>query len=98
MKRGRARSIALADPAGFDLETVWDEEWRKNVMKAAVTRVKRQVDAKQYQVFDCYVFKQWPAQKVAAELRVNVAQVYLIKHRIAALLKKELAAAERLPA
>ncbi len=95
----RTRTIdRIADPAGFDLETVWDEEWRKNVMKAAITRVKRQVDPKQYQVFDCYVFKQWPAQKVAAELRVNVAQVYLIKHRLAALLKKELAAADRAPA
>ena len=88
----------VADPASLDLDAVWDEEWRKNRLQAAVARVKRKVDPKQYQVFDCYVFKQWPAQKVAAELRVNLAQVYLIKHRIAALLKKELAAAERVPA
>ena len=57
-----------------------------------------QVDQKQYQIFDCYVFKQWPAQKVATELRVSIAQVYLAKHRLGALLKKELAAAERVPA
>ena len=37
------------------------------------------------------------AQKVAKELRVSIAQVYLAKHRIAALLKKEIAAAERAP-
>lgn len=95
----RTRTIdRIADPAGLDLDEVWDEEWRKNVMKGAVARVKRKVDPKQYQIFDCYVFKQWPAQKVAAELRVNVAQVYLVKHRVAALLKKEIAAAERVPA
>ncbi|HMJ05813.1 MAG TPA: sigma-70 family RNA polymerase sigma factor [Chthoniobacterales bacterium] len=94
----RTRTIdRIADPAGFDLDSVWDEEWRKNVVSAAIARVKRKVDPKQYQVFDCYVFKQWPAQKVAAELRVNVAQVYLIKHRVAALLKKEIAAAEVVP-
>ncbi|MEP6810844.1 MAG: sigma-70 family RNA polymerase sigma factor, partial [Chthoniobacterales bacterium] len=87
----------IADPAGPELEAVWDEEWRKNILKAAVARVKRQVDPRQYQIFDCYVFKQWSAQKVATELRVNVAQVYLVKHRLAALLKKEIAAAEAVP-
>ena len=87
----------IADPAALDLDTVWDEEWRKNVVAAAVARVKRKVDPRQYQIFDCYVFKQWPAQKVAAELRVSVAQVYLVKHRLAGLLKKEIAASERLP-
>ncbi len=55
----------ISDPAGLDLQTVWDEEWRKNRLQAAVARVKRKVDPKQYQIFDCYVFKQWPAQKVA---------------------------------
>jgi RNA polymerase sigma-70 factor (ECF subfamily) len=88
----------IADPAGVELDAVWDEEWRKNILKAALTRVKRKVDARQYQIFDCYVFKQWPAQKVASELRVSVAQVYLVKHRLAALLKKEIAAAEAVPA
>jgi len=88
----------VVDPASLDLDAVWDEEWRQNRLQAAVARVKRKVDPKQYQIFDCYVFKQWPAQKVSAELRVSIAQVYLAKHRLAALLKKELAAAERVPA
>ena len=88
----------LADPAGPDLETIWDEEWRRNTLQGALARMKRQVDPKQYQIFDCYVFKEWPAQKVATELRVSVAQVYLAKHRLSALLKKELKAAERIPA
>src|ERR1700704_4542483 len=88
----------IADPAGLDLDAIGDEEWRKSRLQAAVARVKRQVDPKQYQIFDCYVFKEWPAQKVAAELRVSVAQVYLAKHRLAALLKKELRTAERIPA
>ncbi|MGI8437557.1 MAG: sigma-70 family RNA polymerase sigma factor, partial [Chthoniobacterales bacterium] len=98
---GEARTATIervADPAGLELDQIWDEEWRKNRMQAAVARVKRQVDPKQYQIFDCYVFKEWPAQKVASELRVSVARVYLAKHRLAALLKKELRAAERVPA
>ena len=77
------------DPAGCALEEVWDAEWRENLANAALTRVKQQVAARQYQIFDCYVLKQWPAQKVVRELRVNIAQVYLAKHRVTALLKKE---------
>lgn len=80
----------MADPAGFDLEREWDNEWKENVMAAAVARVKRKVDARQYQIFDCYVMKEWPVKKVAKELGVSVAQVYLAKHRVTALMKKEL--------
>ncbi len=85
----------VADPAGFDLDAAWDEEWRRNLREAAVTRVKKKVSAKQYQIFDCYVLKEWPVQKVAKELRVSVTQVYLAKHRVGALLKKEAKSVER---
>jgi hypothetical protein len=57
--------------------------------------VKKRVSVKQYQIFDCYVLKQWPVQKVVKELRVSVAQVYLAKHRLSALLKKEVTKVER---
>lgn len=78
------------DPAGFDLEAAWETEWQEHLLEAALGRVKRQADAKQFQIFDCYVVKAWPAQKVAKELRVNLGQVYLAKHRLGGLLKKEL--------
>ena len=84
----------LADPAGFDLETAWDAEWKQNLVAAAVARVKRKVDGRQYQIFDCYVMKEWPVKKVAKELGVSVAQVYLAKHRVSALMKKELRSVE----
>jgi hypothetical protein len=58
-------------------------------------RVRRKVNGKHFQIFDCAVVKRWPVSKVATELRVNAAQVYLIKHRIASLLKQEVAALER---
>jgi len=85
----------IVDPAGFDLDAAWDEEWRLNLREAATARLKNKVSAKQYQIFDCYVLKQWPVQKVAKELRVSVAQVYLAKHRLGALLKKEVAKVEQ---
>jgi len=82
-------------PADFNMEAAWDEEWQTNLLSAALERVKRKVDPKRYQIFNCAVIKQWPAAKVASELGVSVAQVYLIKHRVSALVKKEVAAVEK---
>jgi len=75
-------------------ETVWEEEWRLNVLGAALSRLKRKVDPKHYQIFDCIAAKGWTAGKAAKELGVNIAQVYLVKHRLKGMLKKELEALE----
>ena len=80
----------IPDPAGFDLEAIWDEEWEKTLLAAAMERLKRQVDPEQLQVFDLYCIEQWPAQKVARTLGVSLGRVYLAKHRVGRLLKKEL--------
>lgn len=85
----------VADPALPALDRIWEEEWEKNLMDAAIQRVKRQVKAKQWQIFDFYVLKQWPISKVTATLGVNMGQVYLAKHRISRLIKKEIEALEK---
>jgi len=79
----------IPDPAGVDLEAIWNEEWEKNLTDAALARVKEQVNPKQFQMFNFYVLKQWPVKDVAKTLGVTVTQVYLAKHRISALVKKE---------
>jgi RNA polymerase sigma factor (sigma-70 family) len=87
----QAEIEAIPDPAGINLEAVWDEEWARTMWEAALGRVKEQVAAKQFQMFDLYVLKERPAPEVAQALGVTVAQVYLAKHRISALIRKELA-------
>lgn len=79
-----------ADPASCALESIWDEEWEKNLMDAAITRVKSRVSIEQYQMFDLYVLKKRPVLEVARTLRVTVGHVYVAKHRISRLVKKEL--------
>ena len=79
----------IPDPAGVDLEAIWNEEWEKSIADAALARVKPQVNPRQFQMFNFYVLKQWPVKEVAETLGVTVAQVYLAKHRISALVKKE---------
>jgi RNA polymerase sigma-70 factor (ECF subfamily) len=81
-------------PDGMDVGAVWQEEWQRHLLDAALQRLKRRVDPRHYQIFDCAVLKEWPAAKVASELGVNVARVYLVKHRLAAMLKKEIAAVQ----
>ena len=79
----------IPDPAGIDLEAVWDEEWKKHLLAAATERVKHQVKPEHYQMFHLYVLQHWPPREVARVLRVNVAQVYLAKHRVGRMLARE---------
>jgi RNA polymerase sigma factor (sigma-70 family) len=86
----------VPDANAVDLDALWEREWQDNLLAAAMDRVKKKVDPKQFQIFDCYVRKDWPAQKVATELSVSVGQVYLARHRVTALLKKEARALAKL--
>jgi RNA polymerase sigma-70 factor (ECF subfamily) len=79
----------IPDPASVDLDLVWEEEWQKTVFETAVDRIRDQASIEQFQMFDFYVLRHWPVKKVAATLGVSIARVYLAKHRVMALVKKE---------
>lgn len=78
-------------PDGTDVDAAWDEEWHRHVLDAALARLARRVPAKHFQIFDLYKRQDWPVLKVARELGVNVAAVYLISHRLTKQLKAEVA-------
>jgi RNA polymerase sigma-70 factor (ECF subfamily) len=84
----------IPDPAAAEAESIWEQEWQENLLKAAMERVKRKVKEEHYQMFDLYVIKHWPVTKVAQTLGVNIGQVYLAKHRLSALIRKEVRALE----
>ena len=86
----------VPDARIVDLDALWETEWKENLFEAAIARVKKRIEPKQFQIFDCYVRKEWPAQKVAERLGVNVGQVYLARHRVSGLLKKEIKALEKI--
>lgn len=85
----------IPDPITTVGDAAWDEQWRQAMLDAALERVKRRVKAKQVQMFDLYVLKNWPVAEVAQALGVSAARVYLAKHRVAALLKKEIQTLEQ---
>jgi RNA polymerase sigma factor (sigma-70 family) len=85
----------VADPAALNLDAVWEREWEQQILEAAIQRVKLKVNPEHYQIFHLCVFKEWPVKKVATELGVSAAQVYLIRHRVGAVLKKEIKATKQ---
>ena len=80
---------ALPDPAAPASDDLWEDEWRKNLMDAAIERVKQQVTPKQFQIFDLSMLRGLPVAEVTQLVKVNAAQVYLARHRVSALVKKE---------
>lgn len=101
--RKRAPEASLASdskveadiPTDPDVERIWEDEWQSNLMEAAIERIKKNVKEEHYQIFDLNVLRQWPAGKVAQTLGINIAQVYLAKHRILSLIKKEVRMLEK---
>jgi RNA polymerase sigma-70 factor (ECF subfamily) len=90
LEAGNSWLEQLPDERNDGLAKLWEEEWNRNLMDAAIERVKRRVQAEQFQMFDFYVLRDWPVAKVAKALGVSAARVYLAKHRVGKLVKLEL--------
>ena len=82
-------AVKVMDPAGEALDAVWEAEWQRNLLDRAVAKVKPRLDPEKYQIFDFYVNKDWPPEKVADRFRISVDQVYLTKHRVTEAIRTE---------
>jgi RNA polymerase sigma-70 factor (ECF subfamily) len=76
-------------PAPVADEDEWDREWQLHLLAAAIDRVASRVKPRHFQVFELYVRQKWPVLRVATELGVNPATVYVISHRLTRQLKAE---------
>lgn len=81
---------SIADVDGVTFEKIWESEWKQNITKAALERIKARVSPKQYQIFDYAVLREMDTSKVRELLGVSLASIYLAKHRISAQLRKEI--------
>ncbi len=79
----------IEDPSGNNLDEVWEKEWQRTLLERAMTKVKQEVRPLQFQIFDCYVLKEWPVEKVTKVLGVSAAQAYLAKLCVSKKLKDE---------
>ena len=80
----------IAAPVMPELERLWEQEWDGNLVRAAVERVKRRIDPKQFQVFELSAIQRWPHEKIKAVLNVSSAAIYVLKHRVSSAIRKEL--------
>ncbi len=81
---------SLPNPDGFELEKIWEHEWLNNIHSIAQERVKQQVSAQQFQIFDCYVLKEWSVEQIKRKLNFSAGQIYMAKHRVGKIYKTEL--------
>ena len=89
---GTATMERIPDPE--NIEAGWDVEWQRHVLDAALGRIARRIKPRHFQVFDLYVRQQWPVLRVARELGIDPASVYLIGFRVTKQLKAEVARLE----
>ena len=67
----------------------------KKLIARGLERIRQQIDERQFQIFDLNVTKGWSPKKVAATLGITAPRVYFTKHRVSALLKREIQRMER---
>ena len=80
----------VPDPAGAAaFDDAWDKEWERNLLDAAMERVKLRVKPEHYQIFYLSAVKGLGTGEVARMLQVNIGRVYLVRHRIAKEVKRE---------
>lgn len=79
---------ATSLPPDAAIDAAWEEEWRDNVYRAALARVRARVKPKHFQVFDACVLQGLPSAEVTRMLGMNAAQVYLARHRVAQAVKR----------
>jgi len=80
----------VPDPRGAEIDAIWDGEWRQNLLRAALDRVKARVKPAHYEMYHLHVVQGLSPRETARTLGVSTAAVYLAKHRVGRLMKAEL--------
>lgn len=70
------------------METYWENNWQKDLLEAAMEKIRAEVNPLYFQVYDLLVAKDLKPKEVSGKLGISVSQVYLAKHRFTEALKK----------
>ena len=73
-----------------DAEEVLEGEARRQLMRAALERIRAKSNPRDIQIFQLLVLDEWPAAKVAQFMNLSPNLVYVVRHRIAQQLRTEL--------
>jgi RNA polymerase sigma-70 factor (ECF subfamily) len=90
-EEGTARTATVDRvPDPHQIDEVWDSEWRENLLRAALARVKVRVNPAHYEVYHLHMVQGLSARETARALDMSAAAVHLAKHRVGRLVKAEL--------
>jgi len=78
----------IADPD--DVHQQLEEEARRQLLAAALDRIRHRVSARDLQIFHMVALDETPAAKVAAFFGVTTNSVYVVRHRVGQQLRTEL--------
>lgn len=81
---------SIPDSSPLPLETIWENEWKKSIVEVALERLKDRLKPEHIQLFYLTMVQNLGVRKVAAMLDVTSAHVYLVRHRVAKLVKQEI--------
>src|SRR5262245_6546409 len=80
----------VPDSGDVAYDAIWEGEWRENLLRAALDRVKQTVNPAHYEMYHLNVVQGLTPRETAAALGVSRAAVHLAKHRVGHSLRREL--------
>ncbi|HXJ57502.1 MAG TPA: sigma-70 family RNA polymerase sigma factor [Verrucomicrobiae bacterium] len=85
----------VPDPVSLVPEQVWEEQWKNHLLEMATTNIQSRVHPRSYQLYDYYVNKGWPTDKITVAFGVSVEVVHTAKHRVMMMIAQEVKRLER---
>jgi RNA polymerase sigma-70 factor (ECF subfamily) len=105
LRRNSRREVPVGDKTdatGFlnqvedeQVQTVWEDEWEKAVLRQCLEEVKQEVSPRTFEAFELFALRDWPAKRVASHLQVSEDTVYQGKSRILARIRELLPEMEK---
>ncbi|HJT77123.1 MAG TPA: sigma-70 family RNA polymerase sigma factor [Gemmataceae bacterium] len=89
------RALLGECPAPESVEAAWEAEWRRSAFAWACEQVRRDVTDRTWQAFWRTAVEGQTGKRVAADLGLSVAAVYLARSRVLARLKEWVRSAEQ---
>jgi RNA polymerase sigma-70 factor (ECF subfamily) len=77
-----ATDLFAAQPDADRLSALWEEEWRKAVVRQCIAEVRDEVGERTFAAFELFACEGWPARRVAEKLGTSESAVFVAKHRV----------------
>lgn len=79
----------IPDSSVLPPDEAWDRAWEENILRMAMDQVRARANPLHFQAFHRVVVQGFSPAETARTLEISLPQVYLARHRIAAMVKKE---------